>query len=67
MKKIELKEKDTEKKVVPVMLPEGKFAYGGCCGDCRFGEYDYSKEMVWCGKFSSWEKPSSTCRYWEEK
>lgn len=27
MKKIELKEKTAEKKVVPVTLPEGNFAY----------------------------------------
>lgn len=66
MKDIELKAKDAEKKIVPVTLPEGKLSAYGCCGDCKFGDYDSSRGQVWCGKFHSWEDRSSSCRYWEQ-
>lgn len=64
MKDVEQK-KIEEKKVVPVTIPEGKFAYV-CCGSCKFGDYDSRKEMVWCGKFRSWQDRSDSCSHGEE-
>lgn len=62
MKKIELKEKTAEKQVVPVTLPEGKFAYV-CCGDCKYGDYDSSRGQVWCGHYRKWFDRSDSCSY----
>lgn len=68
MKKIELKEKTAEKKVVPVTLPEGKFSWVSnfCCNDCDY--LDKSKKNsygeYWCGYRSRWvSSGESGCDY----
>lgn len=41
-------------------LPEGVMRYT-CCVNCRAGEYDYKKDMVYCGETRTWRKPSFGC------
>lgn len=63
MKKIELKEKTAEKKVVPVTLPEGEFAYF-CCADCSFrGEYNSTRNQYYCGHYHQWVDGNDSCDY----
>ena len=32
-----------------------------CCAECPAGDYDYSREQVWCGKYRSWYNGSDGC------
>ena len=41
-------------------LPEGYMRWT-CCAECSAGDYDVSKEMVWCGKFQHWYNGSDGC------
>ena len=68
MKKIELKAKTVEKKVVPVTLPEGKFAYF-CCADCDYIDKSETNSYgdFWCGHYRKWVSGGdSGCTYGKE-
>lgn len=63
MKDIELKAKDAEKKIVPVTLPEGKFA-SFCCADCSYaGDYNSNRRQYWCGHYDRWVDGNDSCDY----
>lgn len=49
------------KKIVPVMLCGGKFAYF-CCADCDFSvEYDSNRNQYYCGHYGRWMDGNDRC------
>lgn len=61
MKKVETDV--VEKEVVPVTIPEGKFARF-CCADCSYrGEYNSSRNQYYCGHYGRWVDGNDSCDY----
>lgn len=63
MKEVELKEKTTDKKIVSVTIPKGKFA-SFCCADCSYaGNYNSNRRQYWCGHYDRWVDGNDSCDY----
>lgn len=50
------------------VLPCGYMSDYWTCSDCAYSDYDYKKEMLWCGRKREWYPCGDRiCREFEEK